>query len=375
MSVDVMVSNPEESDSFLIDLRIAAAAFQFMITLCVLLGVGSVRADSPHVKIGFILPLSGDLAFLGSGIRDGALLAKDDLEKQGQQVELVFEDNRADLASSAKLAAKLIRSDKVAALVSIISGVGLILKPMAAHAKVLHVGICSDPAVADGRFSFVNYLTAEQGAQRYLAHFRVAIGASKSVVILQSNEAGFERISAELQRRAKGDPRVVGVHTFNSGSADFRALLLRVKRVAPDAIVLLGVSPDIELLARQARALGVSAALTSIEGFGLAVDRRAFAGGWFVDSAEPSADFQLRYRAKFGRQVTPGVGHAYDTVQMIVRSFQRGAPAEQFAENFRSIVGFPGVVGRLNVQSDGVVWSEAAVKTIDADGKLFTLLP
>jgi hypothetical protein len=60
---------------------------------------------------------------------------------------------------------------------------------------------------------------------------------------------------------------------------------------------------------------------------------------------------------------------------MIVRSFQRGAQAKKFAENFRSIVGFPGVVGRLNVQSDGVVWSEAAVKTIDADGKLFTLLP
>jgi ABC-type branched-subunit amino acid transport system substrate-binding protein len=137
--------------------------------------VQCVRADTQPPKIGFILPLSGDLAFLGNGIRNGALLAKEDIEKQGGSLDLIFEDNRGDLATSARFGSKLVNSDSVTAIVSIISGVGAILKPLAVKAQVLHIGICSDPDVADGRFSFVNYLTAEQGVKRYLQYSYLAM--------------------------------------------------------------------------------------------------------------------------------------------------------------------------------------------------------
>lgn len=226
-----------------------------------------VQADSLRLRVGFVLPLSGDLAFLGSGIRDAALLAREDIENEGGHVDLIFEDNQGNLADSAPVGAKLINTDKVQALVSIISGVGSILKPLARRAKILHVGICSDPEVADGEFSFINYLTAEQAVTRYVEQFLGSMGFNKSLAIIQVNEAGFARIVDEMKRQIRADLRIVDVQTFNKGDADFRSLLLRAVRARPDALLLLGLSPEIEMLARQARSLGISAPLTSIEGF------------------------------------------------------------------------------------------------------------
>ena len=324
------------------------------------------QADSQSLRIGFILPLSGDLAFLGSGIRNGALLARDDLAKQGRQLDLVFEDNRGELAATSRLASKLINTDKVNAIVSIISGVGSILSPIVSQSKILHVGICSDPSVADGRFSFVNYLTAEQGVATYLKQFRASVGSDKSLAIIQANESGFERISWELNRKSKNNPRVVEIQTFNKGSTDFRSILLRVVKAKPDAILMLGLSPEIELLARQARSLRISIPFTSIEGFGLARDKTPLEGAWFIDAASPNSSFRHQYVGRFGIEVTPGVGHSYDTVQMISSAFRSADSSSILLNNFRAIADFPGVIGPLSVQADGIVWSDASVKRIVA---------
>lgn len=323
-----------------------------------------LRADSREVRVGFILPLSGEWAFLGNGIRDGALLAQQDVQARGGRVRLFFEDNRGELALSAVLASKLIGTEKVDALVSIISGVGKVLKPMAEKARVLSIGICSDSDAADGRYSFINYLTAEQGTAKYIEHFSRVFGAHASLGVFMLNEAGFQRIGAELQRKAGGALEVRFVESFDKGTTDFRPLLLKVKAARPDALLVLGLSPEIETLVRQARSLGLMLPVTSIEGFGLASDKRPFEGAWFVDSAAPAAPFRDRFAAVYGRDLTPGVGHAYDSVMLIAHAFAGAPHRAAFSERFRRIGGFPGIVGRLRVRPDGVIWSEASLKVI-----------
>ena len=44
------------------------------------------------IKIGFILPLTGEWSFLGEGIKNGAILADESFDK-GSKLNLVFEDN------------------------------------------------------------------------------------------------------------------------------------------------------------------------------------------------------------------------------------------------------------------------------------------
>jgi branched-chain amino acid transport system substrate-binding protein len=323
--------------------------------------------DVPAVpKVGFILPLSGEWAFLGNGIRGGALLAQEDLRKKGEQIDLVFEDNQGNLATSVTIAKRLINSTKVDGLISIISGVGKLLNPLASDAKILNIGICSETEVADGKYSFINYLTAEQGVSKFLKQLapRNALG------VFSLNESGFQKILDELKKQAGNSVNISFEDYFEKGTSDFRAMLTKRKFKPVDAWLVLGLSPEIETLVKQARSLGIDTQVVSIEGFGLARDKSVFEGSWFVDSAVPKEEFRERFTQEYGNEVTPGAGHSYDSVMMLASAFEmsRGSSGiidrGKVAENFRKIKDFPGIIGPLTVKPNGIVWSEASIKVI-----------
>lgn len=66
----------------------------------------------------------------------------------------------------------------------------------------------------------------------------------------------------------------------------------------------------------------------------------------------------------YKRDVTPGAGHAYDTVRMLAAAFQKGGAGEGAAKEFRGLRSFEGVIGDLTVRDDGVIWSDASIKQI-----------
>jgi ABC-type branched-subunit amino acid transport system substrate-binding protein len=212
-------------------------------------------------------------------------------------------------------------------------------------------------------YSFVNYLTAEQGVAKFLEHYRRAVGTEKALAIFSAHESGFIRIVRALEQRPSSDVKVVAVEFFEKGTTDFRSMILRVSKKKPGAFLILGLSPEIELLAKQVRALGFTVPFTSIEAFGLANDKSPFEGGWFVDSATPHKEFRDKFQRRYHRTVTPGVGHAYDTLQMLAYAFRADTRSEAI-RRFRTISDFAGVTGKLTVQPQGVIWSEASLKVI-----------
>jgi len=323
-----------------------------------------------RLKIGFVLPITGEWASLGVGIKNGAILAVEE-SPIDSRAELFFEDNRGELAVSASAAQRLIQQEKVDAIISIISGVAKVIQPLASREGVLSIGICSDLSVADGQLGFLNYLTAEQGVRKFLSYFSGVYGRGKSLALLSMNESGFLRITQTLEALAAAEQiHIIGMESFNRGESDFRSLLLRLKQKRPDALLLLGLSPEIEMVARQARQINFGIPLTSIESFGLAAKVGEFEGSWFVDAAVTSSEFQNRYEQRFETKVTAGVGHAYDSVRMLEDVFGSG----DWHRRFREIRDFRGALGELSVRPDGVIWSDASVKRI-SNGRAEVVAP
>lgn len=317
-------------------------------------------------QIGLVLPLSGEWAFLGEGIRDAALLAQKDLRAKGQTIRLIFEDNKGSLTESVSIGKELVSVKKIDAIISIISGVAQVLKPLATKAGIINIGICSETEVADGQLSFINYLTAEQGVSKFLQY----LGPNKSLGIFAQNESGFQKIISEFKKRSDSKVRVLFEEYFDQGTTDFRPILLRRKTSTPDAWLILGISPEIEYLVKQAQALKMSVPITSIESFGLASNKSIFEGAWFVDSAIPNQEFRSRYHEIYGREVTAGAGHAYDSVMLLASAFNRATSSEgklnreQSTQMFREISDYQGVTGNLTVRDDGIIWSDASIKII-----------
>lgn len=72
--------------------------------------------ESDSVKIGVITDLTGPAAYWGESTRVGAEIAADELNGEGIEVELVFEDYRLEASLALNAAQKLVGADGVDAI-------------------------------------------------------------------------------------------------------------------------------------------------------------------------------------------------------------------------------------------------------------------
>jgi len=264
-----------------------------------------------------------------------------------------------------------VSSEKTDAVITIISGVAQVVKPILARAKIIQIGICSDGDVPDGKYNFINYLTAQEGVDAYISEFKKRYGPSSTVGIYSQNEAGFERISKELEKRAKeGDIKIAFLERYNGEESDFKPMLIRHIKSPPDVLM---VSPGIEILAKQLKVYSTQTPLSSIESFGLAKDQTIFKGAWYVDAGKVSRKFQDKYKTFSKLEITPRVSYAYDSVFILYRAYLKALVArnnsisqnrEEFSRQVQATKAFTGESGNVYLDSLGVFHSEGRVRVV-----------
>ena len=85
------------------------------VAFLVILSGGCVKKDGKEINIGAILPLTGDLAFLGEEIRKALTLRLKKVRQEGIISKKVFYEDDQSLSPVAAVNAtnKLIKSDKI----------------------------------------------------------------------------------------------------------------------------------------------------------------------------------------------------------------------------------------------------------------------
>ncbi len=322
------------------------------------------------LKIAYILPLSGDWAFLGQGIKSAVEQALAKRQRNAFKVEILFEDSQGDIATAVTAARRAIDQEKVNSIVSVISGVAGAIKPIATANKVIAIGICSDPVVADGQYAFLNYITAEQAVRAYLEAFASHYPPGSVPGIFAVNEAGFQRIVQEYRKQSPIKPAFI--ENFNSGTRDFRSMILKRKKSKVPAVLILGLSPELEILVKQIREQKWKVELTSIESFGLVPNKNFLAGSWYIDSAANWDQLQERY-VDDKSAYTAGAAQAVDSMNLLIEAYENSTLAgatftqEALALAFRKISEFPGVSGPLNVPENGIIASAVEERQIQSN--------
>src|SRR5579885_1515614 len=121
-------------------------------------GASRNNAQGGTIKIGAILPLTGDSAELGEAARNSLQLALADLKGTKHTYQLVIEDDgNFDSSLAASAMTKLSSVDRVAAVISLSSGTGNVVAPIATQNKMIHFACASDPAIAQGEYNFVDF--------------------------------------------------------------------------------------------------------------------------------------------------------------------------------------------------------------------------
>lgn len=337
--------------------------------------------DKPTVKIGVIVPLSGDLAFLGNGYQNAIGLAQSETKDTKYNYEVIYEDSKnLDAKETLSAAQKLINVDQVDVILTISSGTGNIVSPVTEENKIVHIGYASDPNVAKGTYNFVHATTPQRENEVMIKALQAR--GIKKVAIMHIIQDGAVAIMEDLKQKLKStDIEVVSYQKFPMGTKDFKTVLEKAKASNPDIYIIQLFSPDLEIFAKQAKELDVSP-LTSIEAFDITEQPELFEGRWYVAQPIGSEKYRSDYVSKYGGDVPPmGSPNSYDMFKIIVSEYEKEGkklkanekPSHiQIANDIANLQGYSGALGELTVLSNHIIDSNAIVREIQ-NGKRVVL--
>jgi branched-chain amino acid transport system substrate-binding protein len=243
---------------------------------------GSGDGDLKTVKIGLLVPLSGDLSALGLGMKNAVKLRIDqanaDKEVDGWKIEYAPEDDQAKADVGASVANRF-ASDK--AMVGVVgtlnSSVAEQVAPVLAAANIAMVSPANTGVALTGR----DNLAAQK--RKYATYFRVATtddiqgpfaaqymyntaGKKKVVVIHDKKTYGQGLAAAFSAEFTKLGGTVLATETINPGEKDFSGTIDKIKAKSPEAVYYGGEFPEAAPLSKQMKGKGLKVLLMGGDG-------------------------------------------------------------------------------------------------------------
>jgi branched-chain amino acid transport system substrate-binding protein len=230
---------------------------------------------SNAIVIGEFAAMTGDQATFGSSTDDGVQLAANELNKaggiNGVQVAIHREDDQSDPDMSLTVVKKLITEDKAMAILGEVASKNSI--SAAPFCNTNHIPMISpsstNPKVTlTGPYIFrVCFIDPFQGTVG--ARFATQTLHAKTAAVLYDQTSDYSNgLQGFFQKSFTSlGGKVVAVRTYEAKDTDFRSSLTTIKAANPDIIYVPGYYNAVGTIARQARALGITAPLVGGDGW------------------------------------------------------------------------------------------------------------
>ncbi len=319
-------------------LKVAAAAFAASLALA------GCNEKSNTIKLGSIGPLSGGVAVYGTEARNAIELAVEEINAaggvNGQNFELISEDDEGNPEKSVSAYKKLVTKDGVKLIVgSLTSGCTLAITPLAQAQKVVLVApAATNPAITDaGDYIFrACYTDPFQGTVG--AKFAAENLGTKRAAILYDvgNDYSVGLTDNFVKKFTEEGGEIVAKESYTTGDKDFNAQLTKIKNANPDVVYLPDYYGTVALISKQLRAQGITTPTVGPDGWdGLAEGagdellNGFYSNHYASDSSDEKVQkFAAAYKAKFGTAPTSFAALAYDSVYMIKDAIAAAGSAE-----------------------------------------------
>jgi branched-chain amino acid transport system substrate-binding protein len=346
--------------------------FCLLFLLLTLLFTSSLFAEKETVKIGVLLPLSGDYAWLGEDIQRGFKLAQKESKPNNFNYELIFEDDGFVPAKAVLAVNKLIKINKVDVVFCLWSNVANTIVPITEKEKKPLFAIMWDEALAEkSKYVFTHETTATEystATAKLVNHF-----GWKKVAFIETKAAGWSTGTKVLLNELKKlNIEVITHERVNAGERDFRGIIQKLVKNQPDGIIMFHQIPDSEIFLRQIKDQGIKIPITGF--FEDLKNTKYIEGLPFVCLAKSTPEFAARFEAFSGKPLQLRGAHAYDVYNLIVKTYEDSKKTtkltpDEFSKELKEIKDYPGAVGILNVDERGVINSPASFKVIK-NGKI-----
>jgi branched-chain amino acid transport system substrate-binding protein len=342
----------------------------FLCFVILLTGLLPLCADDA-IKLGEVNPITGAIGGYGTTCHKGIQLAIDEANSSGgvlgKPIELITEDNQSQAGQTSTIVRKFVTQDKVVAIIGdLTSSATLEGGPIAQAAKVPMVSpLATNPKVTEiGNYIFrVCFIDEFQG--RVMARFALGNLHSTLAAALtdtkQDYSVGLTGFFKETFTNGGG--RIVREQTYSSGDTDFRAQLTSIKAAGPDVVFVPGYYPEVSLILKEARQLGLTVPFIGCEAWDsatlLKVAGKAADGCYFSNqfsAGDPSPvvqQFDKVYREKFGALPDNFAALGYDAANVVLDAIKRAGSSDSTAirDALATTRDFPGVSGNITIDA------------------------
>ncbi len=365
-------------------------ARMFTATVLCCLGLLFVGCPQKAIRVGVVLPLSGENSTYGEAIRKGVELAFAEIQADpdaGVLLELAIEDT----GSNAQKAAELLEQQyDQGALVAVGGATSVEAKEMVTAAdeaeRVLLSPSASSPGLTGISRNFYRIFPSDFAAATKMAQFASQDLEAEKVVIITEVQSYAKGIHGVFQPAFEGfGGEVAEVIEVPPGTSDLGGLMDRVMTLKPDAVYLAGFEQGIGLMIQELRRLSYKGKILTTSAFALpsAIARVGddAAGVILTQSVfEPDSEhahvknFVEGYEAKYGEKPDIYAAHGYDAMKIVAAALAgRPALAGEVVKGLRDVKDFPGVTGSINFDEKGDVQKFPRLYVIGDDLLLYDL--
>lgn len=330
------------------------------------------------IKIGLILPLTGDVADIGNSNKAAIELAVKEINEKGgvdgREIKLIIEDSiGCDSKTAVTAMQKLVNIDKVAAVYSVCSGVAMATHSVAEQGKVVHFGCASNPNIKDlGDYMF-RIIPADDFAGKVGAKYvKDKFNANKVAVLHCDNDwcVGIKDAFIESFQGLGGE--IVAEEQVSTDATDFRTELTKIKNTNPDLVYSPLYPQGAILVFKQAKEIGLDVPFFSGDAWSdQSIPQEA------GDTAEnkffttPAGNYSKEFEAKVNSDIAICTVEAYDVIYILADAIEKvGVDSEAIKNELYNLRDYKGESGMISLDENGdLIGATFDIKTFK-DGEI-----
>ncbi len=333
-----------------------------MWTTCISVGICLVFATSAlaagTIKIGGLFAVTGPASFLGEPEKKTLEMLVSETNAKGgingMKLEAIIYDTQGDATKAVQLATKLIKDDKVVAIIGpSTTGESMAVIPVAEKEHIPLISCAAGIKITDpvkhwvfktpandhvAAEKILNYMTKQK--QKTIALLTVTDGFGSS---------GREQIKALAKQKGFN---IVADEVYGPKDTDMTAQLTKIRGIKPDAIICWGTNPGPAVITKNVKQLGLRIPLYMSHGVAskkyieLAGTEAAEgvmlpAGKLAIFDVLPKNDPQVKllrdydqnYKKFYGVEASTFGGYAYDAFLLVTGAIRKYGPGSDQIRN------------------------------------------
>lgn len=365
----------------------------FLAGLCLFLSASSqTTAPAGTIKIGTFLSLTGSTAAYGVSALNAIKLATDEVNGSGgvngKLIELVVEDDHSNTKVVPGIVNKLIKEDKVDALIAEpISTRAMAAAPIAQEHRVVMISSASvkPELTMQGDYIFrACFISSTEGEAIAKFAFNKLKARTAAIILDDKNDYAVVLAGFFKESFTKLGGKVLIQQRYDDIDNDLSAQMVAIKWHAPDVLFAPGFYTTAPKVAEHVKRHGLKAKLIGSDGWDspdlMQGGTERFEGVYFANhfwagSEDPLVKkFVANYRAKYGAEPDAGAATAYDAAHMLFAAFKRAKSTEKSAvrDALAQTKDFAGVTGKITLDANRNAQVPVYMLRIEKGGK-FTL--